>query len=155
MKHGIVNTPKTVLTALALVLGISLQATAQSDALAYVNTREEKASRTASTAPEEANFMAQRGCKLEVTQEGTEDLRFLVQIVNPHQDKLVLLIKDANNNTLHKEVLDGRARFLGRFNMDRLEDGAYTFEIRNGRNKLERSVDIKTQLQVNRVVSVE
>ena len=155
MKHGIVNTPKTVLTALALVLGISLQATAQSDALAYVNTREEKASRTASTAPEEANFMAQRGCKLEVTQEGTEDLRFLVQIVNPHQDKLVLLIKDANNNTLHKEVHDGRARFLGRFNMDRLEDGAYTFEIRNGRNKLERSVDIKTQLQVNRVVSVE
>lgn len=155
MKHSIVTAPKRVLTALALVLGISMQASAQSDALAYVTPREEKAPRTTSATPEEANVMARRGCKLEVTQEGTEDLRFLVEIANPQHDKLVLFIKDANNNTLHKEVLDGKARYMGRFNMDRLEDGAYTFEIRNGKNKLERSVDIKTQLQVSRVVSVE
>ncbi|RPD40302.1 hypothetical protein [Chitinophaga barathri] len=156
MKHSIVNAPKRVLTALALILGISLQASAQNETFAYVNTREEKAPRTTTnTSPDEANFMIQRGCKIEVTQEGTDDLRFLVQIVNPRQDKLVLFIKDASNNTLHKEVLDGNARYLGRFNMDKLEDGSYTFEIRNGKNKLEKSIDIKTQFLVNRVVSVE
>lgn len=140
---------------MAIVLGISLQASAQNEVFAYVNTREEKAPRTHNTTPEEANFMTQKGYKLDVMQEGTDDLRFLVQIVNPNQEKLILIIRDASSNTLHKEVLDGKARYLGRFNMDKLEDGAYTFEIRNGKNKLEKSIDIKTQFMVNRVVSVE
>lgn len=99
--------------------------------------------------------MIKRGCRIDVLQEGTAALRFLVQVDNPRQDKLVLYIKDGNSNTLHKEVLDGNPRFVGRFNMEKLEDGAYTFEIRNGKNKLEKSVDIKTQFLVNRVVSVE
>lgn len=154
MKHSIVKAPKRLLTALALVLGISLQAAAQQDALAFVTPRAEKVSRTAA-APGEANMMARRGCKIEVTQEGTEALRFLVQVENPLHDRLTLYVKDASNNTLHKEVLDGNAKYLGRFNMTKLADGAYTFEIRNGRNKLEKSIDIRTQLLVNRVVSVE
>jgi hypothetical protein len=154
MKNSMTNAPKRALAALALVLGISLQASAQQDALAYVNPRAEKVSRTAA-APEEANMMARRGCKIEVRQEGTEELRFLVQVENPLHDRLTLYVKDAANNTLHKEVLNGGVKYTGRFNMTKLDDGAYTFEIRNGRNKLEKSIDIRTQLVVNRVVSVE
>ncbi len=154
MKHSIVNAPKRLLTALTLVLGISLHASAQQDVLAYASPRAEKVSRTAA-APGETNMMARRGCKIEVTQEGTEALRFLVRVENPLQDRLTLYVKDAGNNTLHKEVLNGNAKYVGRFNMTKLDDGAYTFEIRNGRNKLERSIDIRTQLQVSRVASVE
>jgi hypothetical protein len=154
MKHSIVKAPKRVLAALALILGISLQASAQNEVFALANNPAEKTT-LVTTAPEEANTMIKRGCKIDVLQEGTAALRFLVQVDNPSQDKLVLYIKDGNSNTLHKEVLDGNPRFVGRFNMEKLEDGAYTFEIRNGKNKLEKSVDIKTQFLVNRVVSVE
>ncbi|MRG46396.1 hypothetical protein GFS24_14835 [Chitinophaga sp. SYP-B3965] len=154
MKHSIVFTPKHIFTLLAIVLGFSLQASAQSETFAYANNPG-SGNKSVRVAPEK-NEMARKGCKIDIQQEGAEQLRFLVQIDNPTGEKLTLFIKDVNNNTLHKEVLDVTSpKFVARYNLEKLEDGAYTFEIRNGKNKLEKAVDIKTQLMVNRVVSVE
>jgi hypothetical protein len=154
MKHSFVCTPKHILTLVAIVLGLSMQASAQSETFAYANNPG-SGSKSARVAPEK-NEMVRKGCKIDIQQEGAEQLRFLVQIDNPTGEKLTLFIKDANNNTLHKEALDVTSpKFVARYNLEKLEDGAYTFEIRNGRNKLEKAVDIKTQLMVNRVVSVE
>jgi hypothetical protein len=154
MKHSFVCTPKHILTLFAIVLGLSMQASAQSETFAYANNPG-PGSKSARVAPEK-NEMARKGCKIDIQQEGAEQLRFLVQIDNPTGEKLTLFIKDANNNTLHKEALDVNSpKFVARYNLEKLEDGAYTFEIRNGKNKLEKAVDIKTQLMVNRVVSVE
>lgn len=153
MKHSFVCTPKHILTVVAIVLGLSMQASAQSETYAYANTP--GPGKTARVAPEK-NEMVKKGCKIDIQQEGSEQLRFLVQIDNPTGEKLTLFIKDVNNNTLHKEALDVTSpKFVARYNLEKLEDGAYTFEIRNGKNKLEKAVDIKTQLLVNRVVSVE
>lgn len=154
MKHSFVCTPKHILILVAIVLGLSMQASAQSET-AYAYANNPGTNKTARVAPEK-NEMARKGCKIDIQQEGAEQLRFLVQIENPTGEKLTLFIKDANNNTLHKEALDVTSpKFVARYNLEKLEDGAYTFEIRNGRNKLEKAVDIKTQLMVNRVVSVE
>lgn len=153
MKHSFVCTPKHILTLVAIVLGLSMQASAQSETYAYANPGPGSKSARVAT---EKNEMVRKGCKIDIQQEGSEQLRFLVQIDNPTGEKLTLFIKDANNNTLHKEALDVTSpKFVARYNLDKLEDGAYTFEIRNGKNKLEKAVDIKTQLMVNRVVSVE
>lgn len=153
MKHSFVCTPKHILTVVAIVLGLSMQASAQSETYAYANTP--GPGKTVRVAPEK-NEMVRKGCKIDIQQEGSEQLRFLVQIDNPTGEKLTLFIKDVNNNTLHKEALDVTSpKFVARYNLEKLEDGAYTFEIRNGKNKLEKAVDIKTQLLVNRVVSVE
>lgn len=153
MKHSIVFTPKHILTLLAIVLGFSMQASAQSETFAYANN---PGSGKSTRVSPEKNEMARKGCRIDIQQEGAEQLRFLVQIDNPTGEKLTLFIKDANNNTLHKEALDVTSpKFVARYNLEKLEDGAYTFEIRNGKNKLEKAVDIKTQLMVNRVVSVE
>ncbi|WP_157962740.1 hypothetical protein [Chitinophaga deserti] len=155
MKKTFVAAPKRFFTAVLLVIGISIQTFAQDRAFAYATEPGNRETRT-EKAPEEASYMAKRGCKIDILQEGSRGLRFLVQIDNPLQDKLTLYIKDGNNNTLHKEPLDLTSpRFVGRYNLEKLEDGDYTFEIRNGKNKLEKSVVIKTQYMVNRAVSVE
>lgn len=155
MKKTFVAAPKRFFTALLLIAGISMQSFAQDRDFAYATAPAHRETR-AEKAPEDANYMAKRGCKIDITQEGARGLRFLVQIDNPMQDKLTLYIKDGNNNTLHKEALDlTSSRFVGRYNLDKLEDGDYTFEIRNGKNKLEKSVVIKTQYMVNRAVHVE
>lgn len=156
MKKTFVAAPKRFFTAALLVIGISMQTFAQDRAFAYAAEEPAKRETRAEKAPEGASYMAQRGCKIDISQDGARGLRFLVQIDNPMQDKLTLYIKDTNNNTLHKEALDLTSpRFVGRYNLEKLEDGDYTFEIRNGKNKLEKSVVIKTQYMVNRAVSVE
>lgn len=153
MKHSFVFSPKQILTVAAIVLG-SLQASAQSEAFAYAGTRKENPKTHA--AIEEKNAMVSRGCKMNIQQDADAALRFLVFIENPAMDKLTLYIKDSNNNTLHREDLQVTSpRFVARYNLENLEDGAYTFEVRNGKDKLERAVDIKTQTLVNRVVLLD
>ena len=155
MKHSFVFSPKHILTVTAIVLGLSMQASAQSEQFAFAGKLND---RKPHLAPEktEKNEMARKGCKIDIAQEGSEELRFLVRVDNPTHEKLTLYIKDSNNNTLHKEALDGTSpRFVARYNLEKLEDVAYTFELRNGKNKLEKAVDIKTQTMINRVVSVE
>ncbi|MGE7778046.1 hypothetical protein ACQKLP_25235 [Chitinophaga sp. NPDC101104] len=155
MKKTFVAAPKRFITAVLLIIGISVQALAQESTFAYAAEPANRETR-AEKAPEDANYMVKRGCKIDIAQEGARGLKFIVQIDNPMQDKLTLYIKDGNNNTLHKEALDlNSSRFVGRYNLEKLEDGDYTFEIRNGKNKLEKSVVIKTQYMVNRAVSVE
>jgi hypothetical protein len=154
MKHSFVFSPKQFLTVAAIVLGCSMQASAQSETFAYAGPLKEDPKTLA--APEEKNALALKGCKMHIQQDADAALRFLVFIDNPAMDKLTLYIKDGNNNTLHKEDLRVTSpRFAARYNLENLEDGAYTFEVRNGKNKLEKEVDIRTQLKVNRVVSVE
>ncbi|WP_343700400.1 hypothetical protein [Chitinophaga sp.] len=154
MKHSFVFSPKQILTVAAIVLGCSMQASAQSEAFAYAGTRKESPKTHA--AIEEKNAMVLRGCKMNILQDADAALRFLVFIENPAMDKLTLYIKDSNNNTLHREDLQVTSpRFVARYNLENLEDGAYTFEVRNGKDKLERAVDIKTQTLVNRVVLLD
>lgn len=130
-----------------------MQASAQSETFAYAGPKE---SVKTPEAPEEKNVMARKGCKINIQQDADATLRFLVHIENPTMDKLTLYIKDSNNNTLHKEALKADSpRFVARFNLEKLEDGEYTFEVRNGKNKLEKAVDIQTLLLVNRVVSMD
>lgn len=154
MKHSFVSAPKQLLTVAAIVFGCAMQASAQSETFAYAGTRKENPKTAA--APEEKNAMVLKGTRINIQQDADAGLRFLVYIENPAMDKLTLYIKDSNNNTLHKEELNSTSpRFVARYNLENLEDGAYTFEIRNGKNKLERAIDIKTQMMVNRMVSVD
>lgn len=152
MKHSFVFSPKHLLTVAVLVLGFSIQAAAQQETFAYAGSRGSKTK----VAPVETNDMIKRGYKLNIQQESGEDLRFLVQIDNPAGEKLILFIRDANNNTLHKEVLDPTSsKIVARYNMDKLDDGAYTFEIRNGKSKLEKAIDIRTETKIDRKAIVE
>lgn len=151
MKHSIVFSPKRFFTAAVLVFGLSMQASAQQETFAFAGSKNSKTK----VAPVETNDMIKK-YKLDIQQENTGDLRFLVQIDNPAGEKLTLFIRDANNNTLHREVLDAASsRIVARYNMDKLDDGSYTFEVRNGKSKLEKAVDIRTQTVIRRRASVE
>jgi len=91
-----------------------------------------------------------------ISQPRKDSLVFRVSVENPGADKVILLIKDQNHNVLHREIIPATPVFMGRYNLQGLEDGNYTFEVRNGKNGvIQRSVEIKTQLSVNRLVSVE
>jgi len=84
------------------------------------------------------------------------DLVFRVTVENPGSDKVTLCIKDANNAILHQEVLPLTIVYRAKFNLQGLEDGNYTFEIRKGKARLaEKTIDIRTQTSINRTVSVQ
>jgi hypothetical protein len=94
--------------------------------------------------------------KLNVVRADPETLVFKVTVENPGSEKIVLSIKDANNYTLHQESLPATLVYRARFNMKELQDGNYTFEIRKGKTRLaEQKIDIKTETNINRTVSVE
>ncbi|MGX5818259.1 hypothetical protein ACWKWU_08700 [Chitinophaga lutea] len=150
MKQLFVFSPKQLLTIAAIVLGCTHQAAAQDQMYAYAGPN------TSSKAPEGKNEMVMKGTTFTVHQDVDASLRFLVRVHNPGLEKLTLYIKDAANNTLYKEALKSNAtRFVARYNLEKLDDGEYTFEIRSGKNKLEKAVDIRTQLTVDRIASVE
>ena len=84
------------------------------------------------------------------------DLIFRVTVENPGSDKVILNIKDANNVILHQETLPATLVYKAKFNLQGLEDGNYTFEIRKGKTRLaEKSIDIRTETSINRTVSVQ
>lgn len=94
--------------------------------------------------------------KLKVAQIDPEALVFKITVENPGIEKVTLSIKDANNYTLHQESLPTTMLYVAKFNMQELQDGAYTFEIRRGRNRLaEKIVNIRTETSINRTVSVQ
>jgi hypothetical protein len=94
--------------------------------------------------------------KLKVAQINPEALVFKITVENPGIEKVTLSIKDANNFTLHQESLPITMLYVAKFNMQELQDGVYTFEIRKGRNRLaEKIVNIRTETSINRTVSVQ
>jgi hypothetical protein len=94
--------------------------------------------------------------KLDVSQTEQEPLIFRVTVENPGSERVLLTIKDANNVTLHQESLPATLVYKARFNMEGLQDGDYTFEIRKGKSRLaEKQVSIKTETSINRVVSIQ
>src|SRR5687768_15013896 len=132
MKHSFVFSPKQFLIAAAIIVGCSLQASAQSETFAYAGNPEKSPKTNA--AADEKNTMVLKGCKMYIQQDADASLRFLVFVENPAKDKLTLIIKDSNSNTLHKEDLQVTSpRFVARYNLENLEDGNYIFEVRNGK----------------------
>lgn len=94
--------------------------------------------------------------RLKVAQVDPEALIFKITVENPGTEKVTLCIKDANNYTLHQESLPVTMLYVAKFNMQELQDGTYTFEIRKGRNRLaEKVVNIRTETSINRTVSVQ
>lgn len=94
--------------------------------------------------------------KLKVSQLDPEALVFKITVENPGTDRVTLIIKDANNYTLHQESLPVTMMYVAKFNMQELQDGDYTFEIRKGRSKVaEKTVNIRTETSISRLVSVQ
>jgi hypothetical protein len=93
--------------------------------------------------------------KLDIAQV-TDELIFRVTVENPGSEKVILSIKDANNVILHQESLPATLVYKAKFNLQGLEDGNYTFEIRKGKVRVaEKSIDIRTETSINRTVSVQ
>ncbi|KAA2245097.1 hypothetical protein F0L74_03810 [Chitinophaga agrisoli] len=141
------NMSKTLGLALATVLFTASAAAAQdNNALAF----------SGHSAASFENADAPASFRVKLSQPQKDSLVFRLSVENPSADKVLLLIKDRNSNILHREVIPATPLFTGRYNLQGLEDGDYTFEVRNGRNKIvQKTVEIKTELSVNRSVSVE
>jgi hypothetical protein len=93
--------------------------------------------------------------KLDIAQV-QDELIFRITVENPGSEKVILSIKDANNVILHQESLPATLVYKAKFNLQGLEDGNYTFEIRKGKIRVaEKSIDIRTETSINRTVSVQ
>lgn len=137
---------KHILVLVAILLSLS-SVNAQDNTYAY----NEKAAFIKDETP-----VAAASFKLEIAQVNQEDLVFRITVENPGSEKVILSIKDANNVVLHQESLPATLVYKAKFNLQGLEDGNYTFEIRKGKTKLaEKSIDIRTETSINRTVSVQ
>jgi hypothetical protein len=140
--------PKAMGIVLAASLFVASNATAQESTFAYHAERPVKTAAKASEAP--SPF------KMRLTQMEGDSLVFRLSVENPGAGKLILFIKDGNNNTLHREVLPSAVAFSNRYNLQGLEDGSYIFEIRDGRQKIaEKTIGIRTEMLVSRSVAVK
>jgi hypothetical protein len=132
----------------AILINLSF-AKAQANAYAYNESKISIVSNDEPSAPV-------TNLKLKVAQVEPEALVFKITVENPGTEKITLSIKDANNYTLHQESLPATMLYVAKFNMQELQDGTYTFEIRKGRNRLaEKVVNIKTETSISRTVSVQ
>jgi hypothetical protein len=137
---------KHILVLVAILLSLS-SVNAQDNTYAY----NEKAAFIKDETP-----VAASSFKLEIAQVNQEDLVFRITVENPGSEKVILSIKDANNVVLHQESLPATLVYKAKFNLQGLEDGNYTFEIRKGKTRLaEKSIDIRTETSINRTVSVQ
>lgn len=147
MKNNLMLSPKKQLLLSLIILGASLPSVAQNTVLAY--------NATPVTNERSAAVSEKKGLKVNVVSEAENPLLFRVTIANPTKERITMFIKDGNNNILHREVLDAADMITGRYNLQSLEDGSYYFEFRNGKQKVEKMIDIKTQVYSNRVVAID
>jgi hypothetical protein len=147
MKHiSFVLAPKAVLILIVTLLFNTLEVNAQENLFAVSAPRLSK----------EAPKAAEATFKMRLTHLAKDSLLFRLLIENPTGEKLMLYIKDTNSNILLRETLPTSTKYEARYNLQSLEDGSYTFEIRNGKTKVaEKAIDIKTETQVNRSVSLD
>jgi hypothetical protein len=144
------NMSKTITIAAAAMLLSVAGAVAQNNVFAYNMPVKNRATshHTAEEAP--------AGFKVKLTQSNRDSLVFRLSLENPTAEKVVLVIKDRNSNVLHREVIPATPVYIGRYNLQGLEDGNYTFELRNGRDRIaQKTIEIKTELAVNRIGSVQ
>ncbi|NSL89530.1 hypothetical protein [Chitinophaga solisilvae] len=148
MKHlRFVLAPKVAMILFATILIPFVQMSAQANPFAFNSKK---------FVHEEPLPIEKRAFSISIAQLDKDSLHFQLSVENPDNEKLTLYIKDSFNNTLHREVLPATVKFEARYNLQSLEDGEYIFEVRSGKNKLgEKAIGIKTQTQVNRMVSVE
>jgi hypothetical protein len=138
---------KHILVLVAILLNLSF-VDAQG-AFAYNNNKPTRTN-------EETPAASSSNFKLEIAQVQQDDLVFRVTVENPGSEKVILSIKDGNNVVLHQEALPTTLVYRAKFNLQGLEDGNYTFEIRKGKTRLaEKSIDIRTETSINRTVSVQ
>ncbi|RAJ85569.1 hypothetical protein CLV59_102274 [Chitinophaga dinghuensis] len=144
----LVLAPKVRLILTVAILFSTFTAMAQDNDFAFNKVN------IASVAPENGNPKAT--VNMELAQQNQNALLFRLSVNNPENEKLTLYIKDKNNYTLLREILPATAKYVGSYNLESLEDGNYSFEIRSGKNKvMEKTVGIHTSTVVNRNVSVE
>ncbi|MBV8254585.1 MAG: hypothetical protein JO154_18430 [Chitinophaga sp.] len=144
----LVLAPKVRLILTVAILFSTITAMAQDNTFAFNKVS------IANAAPE--NGSPKATVNMDLAQQNKSTLLFRLSINNPENEKLTLYIKDKNNYTLHREILPATARYVGSYNLESLEDGDYSFEIRSGKNKvMEKTVGIHTSTVVNRNVSVE
>lgn len=137
--------PKMLGVVLAAILLNTFNVAAQENTFAYNEGKVRKEKTTSSA-----------GLKLSISQLQQDDLLFRVTVENPESEKLTLSIRDNNNMTLHQETLPLTLLYKGRFNLQGLEDGNYTFEIRKGKTSVaEKTIDIRTETKVSRKVFLE
>ena len=144
------NMSKTITIAAAAMLLSAAGAIAQNNVFAYNMPAKHK---TASHAVVEE---APAGFKVKLTQSSKDSLVFRLSLENATAERVVLMIKDKNANVLHREVIPATPVYVGRYNLQGLEDGNYTFELRNGKDKIaQKTIEIRTELAVNRIGSVQ
>jgi len=137
---------KHILVLVAILLSLS-SVNAQDNTYAY----NEKATFIKDETP-----VTNASFKLDIAQVDQADLVFRITVENPGSEKVILSIKDANNVVLHQESLPATLVYKAKFNLQGLEDGNYTFEIRKGKTRLaEKTIDIRTETSINRTVSVQ
>lgn len=140
---------RTAFLLAAILINISFSK-AQEVAYAYNDTKVSMAVNNDET-PSPVNAF-----RLKVSQIAPESLVFKITVENPGIERVTLSIKDANNYILHQESLPVTMLYVAKFNMQELQDGTYTFEIRRGRNRLaEKVLNIRTETSINRTVSVQ
>lgn len=143
------NMPRTIIIAAAAMM-LTTASRAQHNVLAYNRPAVNKTLSHVVTEEAPARF------KVNLTRSGGDSLVFRLRLENATAEKVVLMIKDKNANVLHREVIPATPVYVGRYNLQSLEDGDYTFELMNGRDKIaEKTIGIRTELAVNRIGSVQ
>lgn len=79
-------------------------------------------------------------------------LVFRVKVENLTRKKVNIQIKDAESNILFEQYGASELQYLRNFDLSKLADGTYTFEVNAGKEKYSQSFQILTE--TNRTVSV-
>ena len=79
-------------------------------------------------------------------------LVFRVKVENLTRKRVNIQIKDAESNILFEQFGASELQYLRNFDLSKLADGTYTFEVNAGKEKYSQSFQILTE--TNRTVSV-
>lgn len=122
------NNSKKIITALAIMLGLTMVATtegmAQITATGKVSSLEDKTS------------------NLSVKNIGS--LRFKVSFENPLRQKTKIYILDTNNEVLFNEYTGVDTKYVRAFDLSNLNDGKYTIVVESGSEKSKKDLIINT-----------
>lgn len=81
------------------------------------------------------------------------DTTFKIEVVNPDKKRLNINISHQVLGTMVDTVISND-RYVCRYRMQEAEDGKYTISVRNGREKIERTLEQTTTVSVDRRLQI-
>ncbi len=77
----------------------------------------------------------------------SDSQHLMVHLDNPRKEEVIVLVLNQHEQVMYRKSFGWPATFVGKFSLDALPNGNYTFVVKGGRDSYSKNIAVKTQFE--------